>query len=199
MPTPDTANVDRAEAEPVILSSDPHARRAGRRVAGRAVLAAVFAAAVTLGALTFVMVLTIELRQAWLLPITLPLPIIAAVFSVILAYQTYRQWHVLRGIGDRVQLLITAQGVEYDCAAGMYSAPWAAVRRLTATGDPKETGRYSPTLHVDVAALGGPLTELGPVCHVTMPVAHPDQLVSVGEFARQATGGRLGILMASWE
>jgi hypothetical protein len=114
MPTPDTANGDRTAAEPVILSSDPHARRAGRRVAGRAVLVVVFAAAVTLGALTFMAVLTIELRQAWLLPITLPLPTIAAVFSVTLATRHTGSGTCCVRIGDRVQLLITAQGVEYD-------------------------------------------------------------------------------------
>ncbi|MDR7300486.1 hypothetical protein [Haloactinomyces albus] len=56
-----------------------------------------------------------------------------------------------------LRLVMTPQGVTYTSAAGTFSAPWSAVKKVKVGGRPNGFGAFTPRLTVHVPNWGGPV------------------------------------------
>lgn len=140
---------------------------------------ALLAAATTL-------VLTSFLRSSW--PFIL-LAVVAIAASGVAMWDARRRaarlrvQRAMRGLS----ISLTADGVAYGCVAGVFPAPWSAVRRVLIEGRP---GSYA--LCVDVDGWGGPLGGGGAVCSLRVPFADLGVApIVVAESVYAISGGRV--------
>lgn len=86
--------------------------------------------------------------------------------------QTVRWRRVERGLAG-MELWIAPEGLTYVCVAGVFPAPWSALRRMYFGGRPGGKPG-APALFVEVDGWGGPLAEFatgGKPCSLRMPLA----------------------------
>lgn len=152
------------DAESLTLERSAEAERRSLRL-GTAIFVAELLLPPALFAGATALVLTSFLRSSW--PFIL-LAVVAVAGACVAMWDARRRAtrlrveRALRGLS----ITLTPDGITYACSAGVFPAPWSAVRRVLIEGRP---GSYG--LRVDVDGWGGPIAVRGAVCSLRVPFA----------------------------
>ncbi|MQA93880.1 MAG: hypothetical protein GEV11_04285 [Streptosporangiales bacterium] len=150
--------------ESLVLERSAEAERRSLRL-GTAIFVGELLLPPALLAAATALVLASFLNSSW--PFVL-LAVVAVAGAVVALWDARRRAARLRT--DRalrgLSLTLAPGGVTYACTAGVFPAPWSAVRRVLIEGRP---GSYA--LRVDVDGWGGPLATGGAVCSLRVRFA----------------------------
>jgi len=104
-----------------------------------------------------------------------------------------QRWRAYRQMAG-LELLIHPQYVSYRCASGTWTVPWPDVRRVQVVQGVGRTGPPTPTLCVEAVNWGGPLSELGPLGHIRIPLDSTSvDLGRLAQIVADSGGGRFAL------